>query len=404
MRRRQLLQFVAATPLAAGCAAPEADLRGLRVVVAGAGIVGAAIAYFATLAGARVTVIDRAAPASHASRGTFAWINATWAKQPRHYHALNQRGVERWSELAASLSIPIRWGGSIEWFADPARQARLARQIAEQQAWGEPACMIGADELSALEPNLDPGSADAFALSPRDGAVDPVAATHALLAAATERGAKVRYPLEALGVVSSGNRLRGVQTTQGVIDADRLVLATGADPLAPRRCADLEIPQRSTPGVIALTEPLPPTLNTIVVAPGVHLHQRGDGRVVLGEQDGAPDTAAHAARLSRRPNDFPSEALARQHGERMLAVAQRFIPTLRAATIESAVIGWRPLPLDGQPVLGATAERPNVHFALMHSGVTLAPVAGELIAANLAAPIDLRAYAPNRDFRDGGRY
>lgn len=92
MNRRFLLQLLAAASIT-GC-----DLRGtasknLRVVVAGAGIIGASIAYQLAKAGASVTVIDRQGPATHASGATFAWINATWAKTPRSYHSLNQDSI-----------------------------------------------------------------------------------------------------------------------------------------------------------------------------------------------------------------------------------------------------------------------------------------------------------------------
>jgi len=90
--RRRFLELCAAAALApAAHAAPR-----LRVVVAGAGIIGASVAWHLAKAGAEVTVIDREGPATHASRGSFAWINATWSKQPRAYHALNQAGVAAW--------------------------------------------------------------------------------------------------------------------------------------------------------------------------------------------------------------------------------------------------------------------------------------------------------------------
>ena len=143
INRRALLKTLAATAVT-GFGPARAGQKRLRVLVAGAGIVGASIAYHLAKAGAEVTVIDKQAPASHASRGTFAWINASWAKQPRHYHSLSQASVAYWRELQAALQLPVRWGGSLEWFEDPQRQAKLAAQIDEQFAWGEPARMIDA--------------------------------------------------------------------------------------------------------------------------------------------------------------------------------------------------------------------------------------------------------------------
>src|ERR1700741_1768080 len=126
--RRSFLQLLAA-------AAVSAELRAasrLRVVVAGAGIIGASIAYHLAKAGAGVTVIDRQGPATHASRASFAWLNATGSKAPRHYHALNQEGVARWRALQAELRLPVRWGGSLEGYAAAESADLLAARAKEQ--------------------------------------------------------------------------------------------------------------------------------------------------------------------------------------------------------------------------------------------------------------------------------
>ncbi len=402
--RRTVLKLAGAIA-AAGLPVKSSHAAGLRVVVAGAGIVGASIAWHLARAGASVTVIDKSGPASHASRGTFAWINATWAKQPRHYHRLSQDGVSTWQTLADELDIPVRWGGSLEWFGTPERQARLVEQIREQAEWGEAARMVPFDELASLEPQVDFGDIDAVALSANDGAVDPVLATNRLLESAQELGATLAFPCELTDAEFGDDGLEAVITSCGRVAADRLVLATGAAPDVSRRFAGIDIPQRSTPGVIAITEPVEAMLNHIVVAPGIHMHQRGDGRIVLGEQDGAPDT--HVERLQGRPNDFPDSALAEQHAARMLDVARRFVPALGSPRIENVYIGWRPLPLDGHPVIGTAPDRPDVYLAIMHSGVSLAPIVGQFAAREIAGgePLPrLDVYRPDRDFKEVRRY
>lgn len=404
MNRRTLLKLMSVLALA-GLPPRPAKAEGLRVVVAGAGIVGASIAWHLARAGARVTIIDKLGPATHASRGTFAWINATWAKQPRHYHRLNQAGVSNWKSLADELAIPVRWGGSLEWFAEEGRQAKLKEQIAEQALWREPARMLGAAELAEIEPGIDFGAAESVAFSPNDGAVDPVLATNRLIEDARDFGATLRYPCELTDIEFGGSGLEAVVTSSGPIEADRLVLATGAAPGAARRFSGIDIPQRSTPGIIAITEPLDPLLGRVVAAPGIHMHQRSDGRIVLGEQDGAPET--HEARLGGRPNDFPDPAIASEHAGRMLEVAARYLPGIAGAAIENVYIGWRPLPLDGHPVIGASPERPDVYLAIMHSGVTLAPIAGQLAATEILSGERLPrldVYRPDREFNLVRRY
>lgn len=406
MDRRTLLKLLAAAAVS-GCGARDNNARGLRVVVVGAGIIGASIAYHLAKAGAVVTVIDKQGPATHASRGTFAWINATWAKQPRYYHSLSQDSVSNWHELHQALDLPVRWGGSLEWYDSPELQDKLVDHIAEQIEWGEQARMVDAAELATLEPNVDFAGARRAAVSGNDGTVDPVAATHALLKAAEKLGAIVRHPCELTDVSLKAGRLVEVVSSCGAIQADKLVLATGAAPDTAKRFALSDIPQRSRPGVIATTKPMPRLINHIIAAPGVHMHQRDDGRVVLGEQEGAPQNEAHAMRLEGRPNDFPNDVLAAQHADRMLAVARRFAPGIGDAKIESVHIGWRPLPIDGHPVLGASPARPDVYLAVMHSGVTLAPIVGQLVAHELAEDdiVDrLDAFRPGRVFELIKRY
>ena len=78
-----------------------------------------------------------------------------------------------------------------------------------------------------------------------------------------------------------------------------------------------------------------------------------------------------------------------------------------ALEVDQVYIGWRPLPLDGHPVLGASPARPNVHLAIMHSGVSLAPIVGQLTARSLIDGADLReldAYLPDRNFERVVRY
>ena len=398
MNRRQFLRLLAATALAGKAGAAPA----LRVVVAGAGIIGASIAWHLAKAGARVTVIDREGPATHASRGSFAWINATWSKQPQRYHRLNQTGVEGWRALEAELELPVRWGGSLEGVADAAVEAGLSARVAEQLAWGENTRLVDRAELASLEPNVDFGALRHIVFSGNDGATDPIAATRAFLDAATALGARLDYPCELTGLALSNGRLTAVQTSAGDIAADRLVLATGAAADAGRRFADWDLPQRNAPGLTAITAPMPRIVERVLWLPGVHMHQRADGRLVVGEEAGPPANEAHAARLAGQPKAFPTREIALEHAERMRVAALKYVPRLGPLTFEDVRICHRPMPLDGYPVLGVSPSRPDVYLAVTHSGVTLAPVVGALVAQEIMrdSPAEaLMDFRPDRKFK-----
>ena len=412
VQRRQFNRWLVSAsliPMAGKVLALEALRPKARVAVVGAGIVGSAITYHLAKRGLDVTLLDRNAVASASSHGTFAWINASWAKQPESYHALNQMGVDAWHRLQQALNLPIKWGGSLEWFAAAERQDRLSRDVQEQQAWGEPAKMLTQLEASALEPRVAFGGAGHVALSPRDGALDPVLISQLLVNAAKSHGARVIKHCEVLRVdeTAEDQRQKILGTSCGDIAVDRLVLATGADPSAIQTFAGFDLPQRSTPGVIVITQPMPPVLSHIVVAPGIHIHQRLDGRLVLGEQEGAPENAAHKLRLTARPTRFPNAATASQHAQRLITLASEYLTGLPEVNAEEVIIGWRPLPLDGHPVIGPSPADPNAYVAVMHSGVSLAAIVGELVAEEILtgerAPV-LTPFRADRGFESVKRY
>ncbi len=372
----------------------------------GGGIIGCAISYYLAMAGAQVTLVERDNLASKASRGTFAWINATWVKQPRHYHRFNQMGLKGGHELEQDLGIPIRWGGSLEWFSSRERQIKLAADIEEQARWGEAAEMLSAAEVSALEPNLTVSDDNTFAYSGGDGALDPVIACQRLAAGAQRHQATVLEQCEVRSALPNDKGTTTLSTSLGEIVADRYVLATGADPLATQALAGVTIPQRSTPGVIVITKPLPRLIHRVIAAAGIHLHQRDDGKLVIGEQSGAPDNASHSLRLRERPARFPTETAALAHSDRMLAITRQYLPAA-AAEVDEVLIGWRPLPIDGHPVIGTPSSSPASYLAMMHSGISLAPLVGQLIAQELltrALSTQLAPYRPDRQFSPVARY
>jgi glycine/D-amino acid oxidase-like deaminating enzyme len=114
-----------------------------------------------------------------------------------------------------------------------------------------------------------------------------------------------------------------------------------------------------------------------------HFHQRTDGRIVLGEKAGPPGTPEHRAFLQRRPNSYPTAELAAEHADRVIGVARRYLPQIVDASVESVGVGWRPIPLDGLPVVGHPLSVPGIYLAAMHSGVTLAPIIGQLAAMEI---------------------
>ena len=367
-----------------------------KVVVVGAGIVGASIAYHLSRRDVAVTVVDKAQPGSGASSHSFAWINGT-GKSPVGYHDFNRRSLEMWGRFARGLDVDVglRWGGHLEWEGTVEGASLLRDRVQQLQKWGYPCQMIDEAELRRLEPGLSPGPVAAAAVGSADGQVDPRKVVDACLLRASEAGALVRQESPVIGLNGSAlsqgrTRIDSVQTEQGEVPCDVLVLASGVDTTKLAAMAGINVPQEYSPGVVVNTDPLPPVLNSVLYAPEIdaghpkiHVRQRTDGTVQIGEsvQESVAEDGSQA------------------HAQDLMGRAARYLPALAGATPVLEPVGYRPMPLDGFSVLGFHHGAPNVYVALTHSGVTLAPLIGELAALEIVdgAKVDvLRPYRPDR--------
>ncbi len=369
-----------------------------HVVVVGAGIIGASIAYQLTRRSIAVTVLDRSEPGSGASSHSFAWINAT-GKSPETYHEFNRRSMEMWGRFAGELEadVGLTWGGYLQWESTPEGAGILRARMAELQSWGYPCRMIEEKEIHDLEPGIVTGPVLAAAVNEVDGHVDPQKVVDACLRRATEAGAIVRSNSTATGFSTVENSdgetlVEGVHTDLGEVPCDVVVLAAGVETTALAAMAGIFMPQEYSPGVVVRTDPQPPLLRTVSVLyapqvdsgrPEIHLRQMADGVVQIGE----------GTQESLNRDDSQG------HADDLLARATNYLPALSGARVFPVPVGVRPMPTDGFPAIGFPSSAPNVYIALMHSGVTLAPLAAELAAREIvdgARVEELRPYRPDR--------
>ncbi len=104
-----------------------------QVLVIGAGIIGASVAWHLARAGTRVTVIDASEPGGIATRNSWAWINASWGN-PEPYFRLRARAMADWHRLEREVpDLHVAWVGSLLWEIPP---ERLKSFQAEHSAWG----------------------------------------------------------------------------------------------------------------------------------------------------------------------------------------------------------------------------------------------------------------------------
>lgn len=345
----------------------------MKIIVIGGGIIGASVAYHLAVRGAEVTVLTDGKPGGVATAASFAWINAA-AGNARPYFELRMKAILDWHRLQNELGdrLAINWNGSIAWTDDV---EDMAHEVAEHASWGYPTRMISRAEAVAREPALS-GYPDQAAHSSLEGSLSPSETAQALLAAATEHGARISDD-GVRAITTQSGRVTGIATATGEINAEHVVLAAGAACEQLAGDIGMALPMANRLGFLAQSAPLPPTLNGLVLAPDVHMRQNADGRIIAGA-----DFTGGAA-----PDDVDAAA------EALLASVRGLLAKGGAVRMERHTLGLRPVPADGLPVIGPAAQISGLYVTVMHSGVTLAALAGRLTAEEIlsAEPVDILA-------------
>ena len=366
-----------------------------KIIVIGAGIIGTTIAYELSKMGADVTLIDQEFPGSAASGSSFSWINATYPKKPYPYNLLSQLGIDAYRSLEKEINLKINWGGSLEWFDSDQEQTDLMNEIKNLKKYPRYSSVdvINESEARALEPSVDFNNQN-IVFSRADGAIDTIHAINLMIENIKFNGGSVLYPCRFQGLKYTNRTLSSVETTVGELEADQAIFATGIDS---GRLLSIDMMKPSTPGIIVTSKPTENILNRIIVGPGVHIHQQTDGRIIFGEQTGAP--SSHIDRLSDKPKEFPSEIFAQDHTNRIFDTAKTFMKKAEDLKAERVSIGWRPLPRDGIPIIGRLEGLSDIYVAVMHSGVSLAAIVGKLVSEEIlsgSTNLLLKDFRPSR--------
>jgi glycine cleavage system T protein len=335
-----------------------------RVVVVGAGIAGASVAYHLTRQGWSDIVLVDQGPLWETGGSTSHAPGLVFQLNPSHTMTQMARAT---TELLAGLDVdglpcwlPV---GGVEVAITPERMAELDRRWGRAQGYGlQDARLIDAQAAGALVPLLDPGTVLGALHVPSDGIAKAVRAAEAMARAAAPAGVRAYAGCEVTGFDVRRGRVRGVETTRGTIAADAVVLAAGIWGAKVARLVGLELPIAPVQHQYAVTAPVPELAGETreVVHPilrhqdhAMYFRQHGDRygvgnyrhepRLVDPEAILAPGAALEQPSiLPFTPEDF--EAARRETG--------RVLPALRDVAYERAFNGLMSFTPDGFPLLG----------------------------------------------------
>jgi glycine/D-amino acid oxidase-like deaminating enzyme len=343
----------------------------VKVAVIGAGVVGASVSLRLAQRGVQVVVLESSQPGEGSSGASFAWVNAS-TREPHAYFRLCGAAMAEYESLRRECDDPpwLSVSGHLHWATDAAAMARLADRAARLAAWNYPSAVIEAHEaVRRFEPRVVFPAPDHPVLwTPTEGWVDGPAMARHLIALATRAGATIRLGRAVTAIGTVAGHVRSVAVAGGeVYDVDAVVNAAGPSADHVASLVGRALPLSPSPGLVLRVDAPGPPVTRALHAPAVEIRPDGRDRILLHSRD-------VDARLDG--SGFATDA---DMGE-LLRLARDVVPSLSASGGCDARIGWRPLPRDGFPSIGGIAPIPGYFEAVTHSGVTLAPLIGRVVA------------------------
>jgi D-hydroxyproline dehydrogenase subunit beta len=367
-----------------------------HVAVIGAGVLGLSVARSLVRLGAHVTIYERNHAGAGTSATTFAWINSN-GKQPDSYHRLNVEGMREHVSLQQESRSEARWlsvSGTFEWAIQPQQQEWLAARVTALQQLQYPVQEISRAALAERIPELrvDRRSGPIWYF-PTEALVDPSVLLARLWSECHAHGAQLH---EGVDVVDIDDQDSGVtlSLSSGARQRfDRCVVATGRwTPELLSRLAltlamtDATQPNKQACGFLAVTHPQMVQLRSNLITPEMNVRPDGGGRLLLQTLD-----------LDARADPAAPASLDGYVAQEMLARLKRLFSSPGLSRIERLVVGQRSRPADGLPAVGYLTQR--VYVMATHSGMTLGPLLGRLVAEEIVlqrrAP-QLADFSPDR--------
>jgi len=374
--------------------------RRADVIIIGAGVIGASIAYYLGKEGIRAVVLDKKQIASGSS-GACEGLLLLQSKKPGIHLDMALESLRRFPALAQELDPPIEYEnkGGVVVIETEEELAAMQLFVEKQKKHKVDVSLLSSEQAREKEPALSENIIGAT-FSPLDSQANPILLTFGFLRSAQKAGAKVFANTAVRAIELTRNRVAAVITDKGKIETNVLINAAGV--LAPRigEMVSLDIPIKPRRGQILVTEAAAPLLKRCILS-AMYIAAKFNPKIAeAGGVGFAVEQTANGNILIGSTREFVGfDKRTTYEGIHTIAGnILRVIPEIGNLHVIRAFAGLRPYTPDGLPILGEVETIKGFIMAAGHEGdgITLAPITGEMIAKLVATG---SAPFPLEDFR-----
>ena len=349
-----------------------------RVVIVGGGVIGCSVAYHLSKLGWNdIVLLER----KQLTSGT-TWHAAGLIGQLRQ--SINMTKLARYTaelyhglEAETGQATGYRQCGSISLATTRDRMEELERNASMAKTFELPVHVVSPGEIRSLYPLANLEDVIGGIHIPSDGYANAVDITQALAKGARARGAKIFQDLKVTAILNDGKRVSGVETAQGRIEADYVVLCGGMWTRDLAASIGVTVPLHACEHYYVLFQDVPgldPSLPVLRDYDHCSYFKYDAGKLLVG----AFEPSARPWGMGGIPDDFSFGEISGDfsHFEPVLLDAMRRIPALEQAGIQKFFCGPESFTPDVRYHLGESAELANCFVAAGLNSIGLQSAGG----------------------------
>jgi glycine/D-amino acid oxidase-like deaminating enzyme len=351
-----------------------------KVVVIGGGVAGCSVAYHLAKFGWKDTILlerDQLTSGTtwHAA-GLVGQLGATATITKLRKYSLN---LYKELEKKTGLSTGLKQNGAITVASSKERLQELLRQATSAQLFDVNVEVLDKQKVKNLYPVINDQDILGGVYMPEDGQADPVGVTNVLAKAAKMEGVQIFEKTPVTKILVKNNRIIGVETSEGKIDCEYVVLATGMWSRQIGEDIGVSIPLYPNEHFYIITEPMNDLPKNLPVLRDYNdcLYLKEDaGKMLVGIFEPGAKNAFKEKGIV--PNDFsfgefPDDF---DHFEPYLEKSFKRLPILENAGIRKFFSGPESFTPDTQYLLGETPEVSNLFTCCGFNSIGIASSGG----------------------------
>ena len=354
--------------------------KNTKVVIIGGGVAGCSVAYHLAKFGWKDTILlerDQLTSGTtwHAA-GLVGQLGATATITKLRKYSLN---LYKELEKKTELSTGLKQNGAITVASSKERLQELLRQATSAQLFDVNVEVLDKHQIKNLYPVINDNDILGGVYMPEDGQADPVGVTHVLAKAARMEGVQIYEKTPVTKILVKKNRIIGIETSEGKIECEYVVLAAGMWSRQIGEGIDVSVPLYPNEHFYIITEPINDLPKNLPVLRDYNdcLYLKEDaGKMLVGIFEPGAKNAFKEKGIV--PNDFsfgefPDDF---DHFEPYLEKSFKRLPLLENAGIRKFFSGPESFTPDTQYLLGETPEVSNLFTCCGFNSIGIASSGG----------------------------